>query len=104
MTLAELDVLIQIRVAPARRLGMTDLSDKVRLSHSGVTRLVDRMVQAGLVKRERCASDRRGTFPPLTPGGRARPREAPPVHPPRGREAFVETLTPAHRAAVGAAL
>src|SRR5260370_15690259 len=84
MTLAEFDVLIQLRMAPDRRLRMTELSDKVRLSHSGVTRLVDRMVQAGLVKRERCASDRRGTLPAFAPGGQA-PAPAAPAGPPRAR-------------------
>src|ERR1700716_4710707 len=67
MTLAEFDVLIQLGIAPDRRLRMTELSDRVRLSHSGVTRLVDRMTQAGLVKRARCASDRRGAHAALAP-------------------------------------
>src|SRR5207248_6427910 len=43
MTLPEFDVLIQLGMAPDRRLRMTELSDRVRLSHSGVTRLVDRL-------------------------------------------------------------
>src|ERR1700716_4323053 len=68
MTLAEFDVLIQLGVAPDRRLRMTELSERVRLSHSGVTRLVDRMTQAGLVKRTRCDSDRRGNLAPLAAG------------------------------------
>src|ERR1700737_1070377 len=74
MTLAEFDVLIQLGVAPDRRLRMTELSERVRLSRSGLTRLVDRLVQEGLVKRARCASDRRGTFATLTAAGGARPR------------------------------
>src|ERR1700716_4646539 len=68
MTLAEFDVLIQLGIAPDRRLRMTELSERVRLSHSGVTRLVDRMTQAGLVKRTRCDSDRRGNLAPLAAG------------------------------------
>src|SRR6202171_5439835 len=69
MSLAEFDVLIQLAMAPDRRLRMTELSDRVRLSHSGVTRLVDRLAQAGLVERTRCDSDRRGAFAALA-GGR----------------------------------
>jgi DNA-binding MarR family transcriptional regulator len=103
MTLAEFDVLIQLGMAPDRRLRMTELSDKVRLSHSGVTRLVDRMVQAGLVKRERCASDRRGTFATLTPVGRARLRHAQPVHLGGIREHFGKRLSAAQLAAVAEA-
>jgi DNA-binding MarR family transcriptional regulator len=104
MTLAEFDVLIQLGVAPDRRLRMTDLSERVRLSHSGVTRLVDRMVRAGLVKRERCDSDRRGTFATLTPGGRARLRHARPVHIHGIREHFGKRLTSAQLSAVAEAL
>src|SRR2546425_3732702 len=83
MTLAEFDVLIQLAIAPDRRLRMTELSDRVRLSHSGVTRLVDRLTQAGLVKRARCDSDRRGAFATFTA---ARPAPLPPAEPihPRG--------------------
>ncbi len=104
MTLAEFDVLIQLGVAPDRRLRMTDLSDRVRLSHSGVTRLVDRMVQAGLVKRERCDSDRRGTFATLTATGRARLRHARPVHLRGIREHFGKRLTAGQLSAVAEAL
>src|SRR3989441_7290929 len=93
MTLAEFDVPIQLAIAPDRRLRMTELSDRVRLSHSGVTRLVDRLTQAGLVKRARCDADRRGTFANLTPAGRARPRRAAPIHLPGGREHFGQRLT-----------
>src|SRR6195256_6988989 len=94
MTLAEFDVLIQLGMAPDRRLRMTELSDRVRLSHSGVTRLVDRMVHAGLVKRTRCDSDRRGTFATLTAAGRARLRRAQPVHLRGIREHFCKGLSP----------
>lgn len=104
MTLAEFDVLIQLGMAPDRRLRMTELSEKVRLSHSGMTRLVDRMVRAGLVKRERCASDRRGTFATLTPVGRARLRRAQPVHLRGIREHFGKRLSPAQLSAVAEAL
>src|SRR2546425_10829564 len=79
MTLAEFDVLIQLAMAPDRRLRMTELSDRVRLSHSGVTRLVDRLTQAGLVKRARCDSDRRGTFATLTAARRGPRRRAEPT-------------------------
>ena len=44
------------------RLRMQDLADRVLFSRSGLTRLVDRMARAGLVTRERCEDDRRGTY------------------------------------------
>ena len=104
MTLAEFDVLIQLGLAPDRRLRMTELSDRVRLSHSGVTRLVDRMTQAGLVKRTRCDSDRRGTFATLTAAGRARLRRAQPVHLRGIREHFGKRLSAAQLSALADAL
>ena len=47
------------------------LSSDVALTTGGVTRLVDRMVEAGLVARENCPSDRRSIYVVLTPEGRA---------------------------------
>src|SRR2546423_2935776 len=82
ITLAEYDVLLQLSLAPDGRLRMTDLSDRVRLSPSGLTRLVDRLVRSGLVKRGRCVSDRRGSYPNPPPRGRGPVRRAPPGHPP----------------------
>ena len=74
------DVLVQLQEAPGGRLRMQELADAVLLSKSGVTRLVDRMEQAGLVVRARCTDDRRGTFAALTPAGRQRLRETAPTH------------------------
>src|SRR5580658_3323066 len=53
------DVLIHVGAAPEGRLTMSRLSTDVALTTGGVTRLVDRMVEAGLVARENCPSDRR---------------------------------------------
>lgn len=79
-TLAEFDVLIQLRLAHGGQLRMSDLSERVRLSPSGITRLVDRLARAGLVKRGRCATDRRGTWAILTPAGRERIDRLRPIH------------------------
>ena len=94
MTLAEYDVLVQLGLAPERRLRMNELSEQVRLSPSGITRLVDRLVRAGLVKRGPCASDRRVTWAILTVAGHARLRRASPLHLRGVREHFAGRLTP----------
>ena len=104
MTLAEFDVLIQLRMSPERRLRMTELSERVRLSRSGLTRLVDRLARAGLVKRGHCAGDRRGTFAILTPAGTSRLRRAAPVHVAGIREHFGKRLSAAQLNAVAEAL
>src|SRR5256886_16384906 len=45
------DALAQLRMAPAQRLTMTQLASALLFSKSGLTRLVDRMVEAGLLPR-----------------------------------------------------
>jgi len=65
------DVLIHVGAAPDRRLTMSRLSTDVALTTGGVTRLVDRMAEAGLVARENCPNDRRSIHVVLTPEGRA---------------------------------
>jgi len=94
MTLAEFDVLIQLRLTDGGRLRMTELSDRVRLSPSGITRLVDRLVDGGLLKRTRCASDRRGTWAVLTPAGRERIDHVTPIHVRGIRQHFASKLSP----------
>ena len=65
------DVLIHVGAAPEGRLTMSRLSTDVALTTGGVTRLVDRMVEAGLVERQQCPNDRRSVHVVLTPEGRA---------------------------------
>lgn len=73
------DVLAQLSAAGGR-LRMSELADAVLLSRSGVTRLVDRMVRAGLVRREQCPEDRRALYATLTPEGEEALAQALPVH------------------------
>jgi DNA-binding MarR family transcriptional regulator len=63
------DVLLHIGAAPEGRLTMSKLSTEVALTTGGVTRLVDRMVEAGMVARQNCPSDRRSVHVVLTPTG-----------------------------------
>ena len=58
LPLACYDVLVQLVEAPDRRLRMTELAERVLLSRSGLTRLVDRLEREGLVRREACARRR----------------------------------------------
>ena len=80
LSLPQYEVLLQLGRAPERRLRMTDLAQHVLLSRSGLTRLVDRLEAAGLVTRQSCPSDLRGTFAVLTRPGLARLRVASDVH------------------------
>ncbi|HEU0113636.1 MAG TPA: MarR family transcriptional regulator [Thermomicrobiales bacterium] len=65
------DVLVALSEAPDERLRMHELAERVVLSRSGLTRLVDRLEGAGLLCRAACPGDRRGAFAVLTAAGRA---------------------------------
>jgi DNA-binding MarR family transcriptional regulator len=80
LSLAEYDALLTIADAPDRRIRMRQLADRVILSKSGVTRLIDRLVLDGLVERRACASDARGAEAVLTPAGLDRLRRASRTH------------------------
>lgn len=74
------EVLLHLNRAPDRRLRLSELADRLVLSRSGLTRLVDRMVAAGLIERAMCRTDRRGAFAVLTQEGQDRLRTAAPTH------------------------
>jgi DNA-binding MarR family transcriptional regulator len=80
LPLAWYDVLLQLAEAPGRRLRMAELADRVLLSRSGLTRLIDRLQAEQLVVREPSADDARGTYTVLTAAGFERLRAAAPVH------------------------
>ena len=65
------EVLIEIIEAPDGRIKMTDLARLTLRSKSGATRLVDRLSEAGLVRREASPEDRRAVYVTLTDSGRA---------------------------------
>jgi DNA-binding MarR family transcriptional regulator len=69
LSLAEYDALVQLVNAPVRRLRMSALAERVLLSRSGITRLVDRLVAAGFVARTVCPTDARGAEAAITPAG-----------------------------------
>ncbi len=74
------DALAQLRMAPAQRLTMGQLATALLFSKSGLTRLIDRMVEAGLVQRLARPGDRRSLHIALTDAGEAKYREALPIH------------------------
>src|SRR5919197_2221970 len=80
LSLVSYDVLVQLAEAPGRCLRMAELADRVLLSRSGVTRLVDRLERAGLVTRQRVAADGRGVIAELTTEGLDRLRAASRTH------------------------
>ena len=92
LSLAEYDALLQIAHAPARRVRMNVLAERVVLSRSGVTRLVDRLEAAGSVERSACATDARGQEAVLTHAGLDRLRQASTTHLEGVRRYFLDRL------------
>jgi DNA-binding MarR family transcriptional regulator len=91
--IAQYDVLLELNAAPARRLRMQELSDRVVLSRSRVSRVVDEMERAGLVRREPDPDDRRAAFAVITDDGRAALRKAAPVYLQGIEEEFLSHLS-----------
>ncbi|MGH3328901.1 MAG: MarR family winged helix-turn-helix transcriptional regulator [Streptomycetales bacterium] len=80
LSLASYDLLVTLVEAPDHRLRMTELAEQVFLSRSGLSRHVDRLAREGLVTREACLDDGRGTFAVLTRRGYERLRDAAHTH------------------------
>lgn len=104
LSLAEYDALVQLVDAPGRRLRMSALADRVVLSRSGVTRLVDRLVADGSVERSTCLTDARGAEAILTPAGVDRLRAASRTHLAGVRRHFLDVVTPEEHGAIETAL
>jgi DNA-binding MarR family transcriptional regulator len=67
---AELDVCLRLARSPEGLLRMTDLAAQTTLTSSGITRVVDRLVDRGWVTRRACEADRRTTYAVITDTGR----------------------------------
>ena len=95
------EILVRLSEAPGRRLRMAELADRLHQSRSRMTHTVGRLVDAGLVIRQSCESDKRGVWAELTDAGFAKLEEAAPHHVEGVRENLVDIADPADFAAVG---
>lgn len=74
------DVLVELDGAPDRRLRLHELADRVVLSRSGLTRLIDKLEAARLLRRAAAADDGRGALAVLTEKGRDALAQAWPIY------------------------
>jgi DNA-binding MarR family transcriptional regulator len=102
--LAWYDVLWALERLDGGRARMHELADRVVLSRSNLTRLVDRLEKARLVRRVRSEDDRRGAYAEITPEGRKLRRRMWPVYSTAIAELFGAHLTRAEAESVGRAL
>jgi len=80
VSLADYEILVHLSGDTAGELRMTELAARTLVSRSGLTRRLDRLVDAGLVERRSCPTDRRGVYAVLTPAGRSRLEQSAPTH------------------------
>ncbi|HVY07329.1 MAG TPA: MarR family transcriptional regulator [Burkholderiales bacterium] len=92
-SLAWYDVLWALERAGDRRLRMSELADMTVITRSNLTRLVDRLEEAGLVERVRSKEDRRGAFAVVTAEGRALRKKMWPVYAAAIKELFEDHIT-----------
>jgi len=92
LSLSSFDVLVTVESSHERRVRMSELADAVLLSRSGLTRLVGRLVDQGMLERVGCENDARGAYAVLTDHGRERLAEARETHLRGVRERFLDRL------------
>lgn len=80
LPLACYDILLELQAVPEGRLTMSDLGNRVVLSRTRVSRVVDDLARSGLVARETNPDDKRSAFATITPAGRAAFRAAAPTY------------------------
>jgi DNA-binding MarR family transcriptional regulator len=88
LTLNDYEVLLHLSRADEKRLRRVDLAERVLLTPSGITRLLEGLERAGFVERASCASDARVTYAQLTDAGEQKLREAAETHVAGIREFF----------------
>jgi DNA-binding MarR family transcriptional regulator len=95
------EVLMFLDDAPEHRMRMSEIADRVLLSRSGCTRLVDRLVDLGYVTRSTATTDGRGLYAQLTDAGLDKVRAARGVHHEGVHRFFLDHLTTTDQIALG---
>jgi DNA-binding MarR family transcriptional regulator len=98
------DVLLELNAADGRRLRMTDLGDRVVLSRTRVSRIVDELERAGLAARQVNDEDRRSAYAVMTADGRRAFLRAAPRYVDAIEDEFAVSLTVDELQALRAAL
>jgi DNA-binding MarR family transcriptional regulator len=98
LTINDFDVLAQLARAPEKSLKRVDLSERVLLTPSGITRLLKGLERAGYVANRPCAEDARVTYAVLTPAGEKKLRAARKTHVASVRALFSEQFDEAELA------
>ena len=91
---ADYEILVRLSEAEGQRLRMSELASSTLFSRSRLSHAVSRLERDGLVLRQSCPSDGRGTFAVLTPEGAKALAAAAPGHAQEVRRQVFDQLTP----------
>ncbi|MFF4804701.1 MarR family winged helix-turn-helix transcriptional regulator [Streptomyces sp. NPDC001351] len=94
-------LLVGLAEAPQRRLRMTELAMKSKITRSRLSHAIARLEKNGWVRREDCPSDKRGQFAVLTDAGAEVLARTAPGHVTAVRQAVFERLTPQQQETLG---
>lgn len=87
------EVLATVAEAPEQRMKMGELAEAMVITRGGLTKLVDRLIKAGLMERTFCETDRRVSYATLLPAGRDLLDEMRPVIVAELKAAFAANLS-----------
>ena len=88
------EILVALSEAPGRRLRMNQLADMCQSSRSRLSHAVNRLEEAGWVRREACPTDKRGALAVMTDEGFAAIEAAAPGHVEGVRRHVFDVLSP----------
>ena len=91
------EILVELSETPEHRLRMTDLADATSQSRSRLSHQITRMEKRGLVRRDDCEGDKRGTFTVLTKAGFEAIERVAPYHVEQVRRHYIDRLTAAQQ-------
>ncbi|MCI3272421.1 MarR family winged helix-turn-helix transcriptional regulator [Streptomyces cylindrosporus] len=94
-------LLVGLGEADGRRLRMTELAMKAKITRSRLSHAIARLEKNGWVRREDCPSDKRGQFAVLTDEGYEVLQRTAPGHVRAVRQAVFELLTPEQQKSLG---
>jgi DNA-binding MarR family transcriptional regulator len=101
LSVSAYEVLMFLGDAPDHRMRMAEIADRVLLTRSGCTRLVDRLAELGYVTRRATPGDGRGLYAELTDAGAEKLTAARRTHREGIRSYFLEHLSTTDQVVLG---
>ena len=103
LSLSDYEILVHLSDAKDRSIRMSDLAEKTILSRSRLSHRIKYMEGKGWVERQKCESDKRGTWAVMTNKGWNAIVKAAPDHVESIRKRFIDQINKADQANIAAA-